>query len=64
MSRSYKTRQKAIRHAKRHYEGKNIPERDFIMLQAQWRREVDGPPIGTLADLISAQFAKRSEAKE
>jgi hypothetical protein len=57
MSTAYRKRKKAIRDAKRHYHNLRnvIPEKDFRMLQAQWRREVDGPPIGTLEDLLNAR---------
>ena len=57
MSRSYKTRQKAIRDAKRRIGTEagmfvnQIKPKVFQMLQAQWRRDIDGPPIGTLADM-------------
>lgn len=61
MSRSYKTRQKAIRDAKRRIGTdagtfcNQIKPSLFHMLQADWRRQIDGPPIGTLADLVGSR---------
>ncbi len=57
MSVSYKQRKKAISDAKRHYDDGKIPPQDFAMLQANWRREIDGPAVGSLADLVAARSA-------
>ena len=55
MSQGYKTRLKRIRDEKKHravsgvFENA-IPAKTFHQMQAEWDREITGPPIGTLAD--------------
>jgi len=60
MSTSYRTRKKAIRDYKLAHPEKldvfgHIQEIDFGYLRANWSREVTGPPIGTLEDLMRAR---------
>ena len=60
MSIAYKKRKKAIRDEKRRRGPKGllhgqIPEMDFAMLQANWQREIDGPPLCSLADMVPMQ---------
>ena len=50
MSRAFKNRQKAIKRAKAGR--KTIPRDEFMTLQASWRKALDGPFIGTLADVL------------
>ncbi len=55
MSQGYKTRLKRIRDEKKHRATQGvfenaIPLKDFRYMQAEWDREITGPPIGTLAD--------------
>ncbi len=62
MSVSYRTRKKAIRDYKLKHPEKldvfgRIRKTDFAYLQANWKRELTGPPIGTLADLMEARNA-------
>jgi len=57
MSISYKNRKKAIRDEKRRLgrdglEHGQIPKKRFLEMQSEWRRKIDGPPIGTLEDLM------------
>jgi len=52
MTIAYKRRKKAIR-AEKNRVGENFIEPvKFGLLQANWQSKVDGPPIGTLEDLI------------
>ena len=55
MSTAYKKRKKAIRGEKLRrgtdaLSFGQIPPGEFSMMQANWEREITGPPIGTLAD--------------
>lgn len=57
MSYAYQSRKKAIRKEKTRRGPKGllygqIPRMDFLYLQANWQSKVDGPPIGTLEDLM------------
>ncbi len=52
MSYAYRRRKKRIKEAKSHYQDGKIPPKHFAMLQAQWHREVTGPPLGTLEDFV------------
>ena len=64
MSTAYRKRRKRIRDLKKalplkDLDGSNLivminPKR-FTQLQADWDREVTGPPIGTLQDLVEAR---------
>ena len=55
MTIAYRRRKKAIRAEKRRLNVATIPRRQFLELQANWQRRVDGPPIGTLQDLVEAK---------
>ena len=65
MSIAYRKRKKAIRDEKRRrktipgpkgLDSKgHIPVMAFYQMQADWEREITGPPIGTLEDLMKAQ---------
>ena len=57
MSYAYRTRKKAIKRFKQKNPEKlyygNIRAKDLGYLQANWQREVDGSPIGTLDQFVS-----------
>ena len=56
MSIAYQNRKRAIAAAKRtNPEWCNgIPLKDFRYMQANWERQITGPPLGTLADFLSS----------
>lgn len=56
MSRAYKDRHKTIRRVKKSMNVRVIPEKDFAFMQAAWSREIAGPPIGMLEDLIMGRL--------
>ena len=56
MSYSYRQRKKAIKTEKKKRGVKIIPKVDFCLMQANWRSKIDGPPIGTLADLMGGKI--------
>ncbi len=55
MTIAHRRRGKAIRREKRRLGVTRITAKDFGYLRAKWQRRVDGPPIGTLADLLVIQ---------
>lgn len=55
MSIAYKRRKKTIRDLKAQMGVNAIPRKMFCQLQANWERQVTGPPIGTLQDLMDAR---------
>ena len=56
MTISYRRRKKRIKAEKRKLEWTNhIEPKNFVMLQANWQSEVDGPPLGTLAQMMGAE---------
>ena len=56
MSLSYRRRKKRIKAEKRKLERtSHIEPKNFVLLQANWRREVDGPPLGTLAQMMGVE---------
>jgi len=55
MTIAYRRRKKRIQQEKRKLKWtRHIEPKNFVLMQANWRREVDGPPIGTLAQIMGA----------
>ena len=56
MTIAYRRRKKRIKAEKRKLEKtSHIEPKNFVLLQTNWRREVDGPPLGTLAQMMGAK---------
>lgn len=56
MTIAYRRRKKAIKIEKRKLKWSSFIEpKDFAYLQANWQRQVNGPPIGTLEQLVGVQ---------
>lgn len=61
MSLAYRNRKKRIKRLKRtlpaeSMEGPHIKRSVFRQLQADWEREITGPPIGTLEDFVRGRL--------
>ncbi len=52
MTIAYRRRKKAIRAEKNRLMVNFIDVKKFAYLQAAWERQITGPPIGTLEDLM------------
>jgi hypothetical protein len=63
MSIGYRNRKKAIKRAKKRLENidrldpkGHIPTNAFNQMRADWRRKIDGPPLGSLGELLRSSM--------